>query len=108
MSTATLPAPLDRFFDVVNSGDSQGFLDFFGTDGVVNDWGREFTGRQEISGWNDREFIGANMRLDVEDVALRDSEVAVTAQVTSSGFNGPSTFTFVIEGEQIKLMRITA
>ncbi|MBB6172038.1 hypothetical protein HNR23_002098 [Nocardiopsis mwathae] len=108
MSEAVLPPPLDRFWAAVNNGDSPGFLDFFGADGVVNDWGREFKGRHEISGWNDREFIGVNMRFDAHNVEQRGSETVVTGQVTSDGFNGPSTFTFVLDGDQIKLMRITA
>lgn len=83
--TPVLPAPVDRFVEAVNAGDTEAFLGFFPDDGVMDDWGRRFVGQDAIRGWSDKEFIGAQGRM-----------------------TGPSRFVFVRAGERIQEMQITS
>jgi hypothetical protein len=54
--------------DATNRGDVEQFLDAFADDAIVDDWGRTFTGRAEIAGWNERENIGANSHIELTSV----------------------------------------
>jgi hypothetical protein len=103
-----LPEPVARLIDAANANDTDAFLASFGPDGVVDDWGREFHGRDAIRGWSDHEFIGVNVTLDVIGVEQRDGATTVTAQVGGDGFNGPSHFTFDLQGELVARMTIRA
>ncbi len=106
--TGELPAAIDGAIEAVNRGDTDAFVVSFADNGQIDDWGRVFTGHDEIRGWSDRELIGVQATLDVTAVELTDSGVAVSAQVGGNGFNGPSTFTFDLEGDRISRMTITA
>jgi hypothetical protein len=103
-----LPAPVQAAIDAANAHDTDAFLATFTPDGVVDDWGREFAGPAEIRGWSDNEFIGVKVRLQVTEVALDDVAVVVAAQVGGDGFNGPSHFTFRVEGDHLTRMTIRA
>jgi hypothetical protein len=101
-----LPAPVAAAIDATNAGDRAGFLAAFTPDGVVDDWGRVFTGADEIGAWNDRENIGVQAAFAVEQVTVDGDEVTVVVQVSGNGFNGPSTFTFLVEGDLVRRMSI--
>jgi ketosteroid isomerase-like protein len=103
-----LPAPVRAALDAANAGDVDAFLACFPPDGVVDDWGREFTGPEAIRRWSDREFIGVHVTLDVTEVTGQASEVTVTAQVGGDGFRGPSHFTFRTAGDRVERMTIRA
>jgi hypothetical protein len=105
---ASMPAPVSAAIDAANRHDATGFLDLFRGDGVVDDWGREFRGRDEISGWNDREFIGVEVSLVISEVIEVDGETVVNAMVGGRGFNGMSHFGFRTDGERISRMTIRA
>jgi hypothetical protein len=105
---ARLPKPVDAAIDAANRHDTDAFLGCFTPDGVVDDWGREFSGREAIAGWSDAEFIGVDVSLAVEDVASDGDETTVTAQVGGRGFNGPSHFTFRVAGDRVARMTIRA
>lgn len=94
--------------DAANRGDVEGFLDSFTPRGVVDDWGREFAGREAIRGWSDAEFIGKQVSLEVTDVEQDGARTVVTAQVGGSGFTGPSHFTFEADGSFLARMTIRA
>ena len=106
--TIDLPAAVRAAIDAANANDTDAFLACFPPDGVVDDWGREFVGHHEIRGWSDHEFIGVKVNLHVVQVAIEDVAVVVTAQVGGDGFNGPSHFTFTIDGDHLASMAITA
>ena len=106
--TIDLPARVRAAIDAANGNDTDAFLACFPPDGVVDDWGREFAGHDEIRGWSDQEFIGVKVNLKVVQVAIEDVNVVVTAQVGGDGFNGPSHFTFQLEGGQVIRMTIRA
>jgi SnoaL-like protein len=103
-----LPEPVSRLLDAANANDIDAFLASFGPDGVVDDWGREFRGPGAIRGWSDREFIGVNVTLDVTGVTQQEGATTVAAQVGGSGFNGPSHFTFEVDGDRVSRMTIRA
>lgn len=104
--TDQIPAPVDRFVEAVNRHDGDAFLAFFPADGVVDDWGREFTGPEEIKGWSDVEFIGAEGTMDVQSVSEEDGVVTVIADWRSNHANGMSSFAFTADGDRITRMTI--
>jgi hypothetical protein len=106
--TDALPDPVAAAVDAANAGDTDAFLATFTVDGYVDDWGREFRGADAIRGWSDAEFIGKQVRLDIEQVEVRGGEVLVSAAVGGNGFNGPSHFTFVVDGDRNSSMTIRA
>ena len=44
MTDITLPAPVQRVVDSINSADAEAFVAAFTDDGIVNDWGRVLGG----------------------------------------------------------------
>lgn len=107
MSTPHVPEPVGTFVDAVNRHDETAFLDAFTTDGAVDDWGRVFTGREEIKAWSDREFIGATGTLTPEEVSTSDGTVTVVGDWRSSHANGRSRFDFAVDGDRITRMTIS-
>jgi hypothetical protein len=106
--TDSLPGPVARLLAAATSHDTDAFLAAFTPDGVVDDWGREFTGSDAIRGWSDAEFIGVEVTLDVDEVTQEGDETTILAQVGGRGFNGPSHFAFVVRDDRVARMRIRA
>lgn len=107
MSETTPPQPIQDLITATNNGDMEAFLDTFTADGVVDDWGRKFTGREEIRDWSSRESIGVNQTFAVDDVTVEGGTVVVHLQVGGKGFNGPSTFVFSLDGDKVSQLKIT-
>ncbi|MDQ0892888.1 nuclear transport factor 2 family protein [Agromyces ramosus] len=105
-----LPMPVREAFDATNAGDLERFTAAFADDGVLDDWGREFRGRDEIARWSREESIGVHQTFEVTESRVIGDDVIVTADVGGEGFNGPSTFTFRLDadGRHIERMAITA
>ena len=103
-----LPEPVAAAIEAANANDTAAFLACFMPDGVVDDWGREFRGPDEIREWSDREFIGVGVSLDVTGVEREDGETTVTATVGGEGFNGPGHFTFAVNSDRLARMTIRA
>jgi hypothetical protein len=103
-----LPAPVKALVDAANAGDTAAFVARFTPGGVVDDWGREFQGAREIEAWSDGEFIGVGVELTVEDIEFDGVRVIVSASVGGNGFNGPSHFTFELNGALVSRMTIRA
>jgi uncharacterized protein (TIGR02246 family) len=103
-----VPDPVARLLEAANDNDVDGFLATFADEGVVDDWGREFVGRGAIRAWSDREFIGQRVRLDVRDVRRDGEATVVSALVGGDGFNGPSQFSFLLDGDRVSRMTIRA
>jgi uncharacterized protein (TIGR02246 family) len=103
-----VPDPVARLLEAANDNDVDGFLATFADEGVVDDWGREFVGRDAIRAWSDREFIGQRVRLDVRDVRRDGEATVVSALVGGDGFNGPSQFSFLLDGDRVSRMTIRA
>jgi hypothetical protein len=103
-----VPEPVQAVLNAANSHDVEAFLDRFAEAGVVDDWGREFAGRDAIRGWSDAEFIGRQVSLAVTGVQRDGARVVLTAQVGGNGFNGPSHFGFDLDGLLVTRMTIRA
>lgn len=107
MTDLTIPEPVASFIDAVNRHDEKAFLDAFtAPGGMVDDWGRIFTGRDAIKAWSDKEFIGATGTLTPEEVTRAGDEVTVIGDWRSTHANGRSSFTFAIDGNHISRMTI--
>ena len=91
-----LEPAIRQLFDATNRGDSEAFLDAFAPDGAVDDWGRTFTGREELAGWNDRENIGVNSHIDTTGVERDGDAIKVGVAVSGDGYNGGGAFTFTL------------
>ena len=102
------PPPVEKLLAAANANDTEAFLSMFVEEGVVDDWGREFVGRDAIRGWSDREFIGKHVSLAIRGIEQDGQAVVVTADVGGDGFNGPSHFTFVVDGDLVSRMTIRA
>ncbi|MFE3460586.1 nuclear transport factor 2 family protein [Nocardiopsis aegyptia] len=101
-----VPEPVASFVAAVNRHDEDAFLNAFTPDGVVDDWGREFAGRERIKAWSDQEFIGARGVLTPQVCRTDGSEVTVVGDWRSNHANGLSSFTFAVEGDAISRMTI--
>jgi SnoaL-like domain len=104
----SVPSVVQTVVDAANGGDVDAFLDAFGAGGVVDDWGREFVGRDAIRRWSDAEFIGQQVTLAVTGVESDGARTVLTAQVGGNGFNGPSHFSFDVDGAKVARMTIRA
>lgn len=106
MADTSIAEPVASFIDAVNRHDEEGFLGAFTTEGAVDDWGRIFTGREQIKAWSDKEFIGALGILTPERTFTEDGELVVIGDWRSNHANGRSQFAFRTEGDKITLMTI--
>jgi hypothetical protein len=96
MTMSELEPAIFQLFDATNRGDSDAFLDAFAADGVVDDWGRTFTGREEIARWNDRENIGVHSHIEPGAVDRDGDAIKVGVTVSGDGYNGGGAFTFTL------------
>jgi hypothetical protein len=103
-----IPEAVARAVAAANANDIDAFLASFTPGGVVDDWGREFAGLEEIRGWSDREFIGREVTLEIRAITREGNATTITAQVGGEGFNGPSHFTFLVMDGRVARMTIRA
>jgi ketosteroid isomerase-like protein len=66
--TDPLPDEVARLLAATNAEDADAFLDAFTDDGVVDDWGRRFAGRERIAEWDAGENIGVHARIEATSV----------------------------------------
>jgi hypothetical protein len=88
-----LPEAVARLLAATNAEDRAGFLDAFTADGVVDDWGRRFAGRERIAAWDAAENIGVHSRLEATSVRQSGDTVEFGVRVSGDGYNGGGTFT---------------
>jgi hypothetical protein len=103
-----IPTAVQRALDAIDQLDADAFVAAFAPDGYVDDWGRKFQGPDRIRSWSDAEFIGKNVTFTGTTVATPGNPITLRTQVGGDGFNGPSHFTFAVEGDQLASMTITA
>jgi hypothetical protein len=107
MAGIELEPPIRAMLDATNREDVEAFLDAFADGAVVDDWGRTFTGRAEIAGWNERENIGVHSRIEATGVQREGGRIRVGVSVTGDGYNGGGAMTFELDGDKIERMVIT-
>ena len=106
MTEPTIPEPVASFIEAVNRHDEAAFLDAFTSNGTVDDWGRVFTGRDEIKRWSEKEFIGSRGTLAVEEIDVAGVIITVVGDWRSNYANGRSKFVFDVDGEKLTKMTI--
>ncbi|MFC0674886.1 nuclear transport factor 2 family protein [Brachybacterium hainanense] len=104
-STPSIPEPVASFLAAVTAHDPRAF-DLFTDTPVVDDWGRELMGLEQISRWSDTEFIGSSPTLTVTAVTVSGPSVTVVGDWRSTHANGPSSFRFDLDGDRIARMTI--
>ena len=102
------PVAVRRMVEATNSGDRDAFVDAFTEDAYLEDWGREFHGREGVASWNETDNIGKNAHFKATGTVERDGRYIVTLVVTGGGFNGTSDIAFEVEGDRIRSMVISA
>ena len=103
-----IPAAVQRALDAIDAQDTDAFVAAFAADGYVNDWGREFRGHVRIRSWSDNELIGKHATFTGTEVSTPGNPITLRTQVGGDGFNGPSHFTFQVEGNHLTRMTIRA
>ncbi|UPK74115.1 nuclear transport factor 2 family protein [Nocardioidaceae bacterium SCSIO 66511] len=104
--THDIPEPVASFLAAVNAHDKNAFKDAFVAEPVVDDWGRTFTGTDQVTAWSDVEFIGSSPTLTVTDVSTKPGSVTVVGDWKSNHANGLSSFNFDLDGDKIAKMTI--
>jgi hypothetical protein len=97
-----------RMVEATNAGDRDAFVDAFTDDAYLEDWGREFHGREGVASWNETDNIGRNAHFEATGTVERNGRYIVTLVVTGGGFNGTSDIAFEVEGDRIRSMVISA
>ncbi|AWB94115.1 ketosteroid isomerase [Aeromicrobium chenweiae] len=96
---STIPAAIERFVSATNDGDTEAFVAAFTPDAYLNDWGREFHGRDGVRSWSSTDNIGVQSHFDVVSVEQPDSPgtYVVVLRVSGNGYNGTGPLTFVLQ-----------
>ena len=102
----TLHTAVRRILEATNAEDREGFLAAFTPDAVVDDFGRRFTGHDQIAAWSDTENIGTHNRITVTDARPQDRGVVLDIDVRGDGYNGTGTFTITTRDDLINSMVI--
>ena len=105
---AEIPAAVRRALAAIDALDNDAFVAAFAEDGYVDDWGREFRGHDRIRSWSDNELIGKRATFTGTQVTTPGNPLTILTQVGGDGFNGPSHFTFEVEGDLVTRMTIRA
>jgi ketosteroid isomerase-like protein len=77
-STA-LPAVIGRFIKATNDHDGDAFISCFANDAMVNDFARNFRGRDAIKQWSDKEMIGDKVTFAIDEVVEHYGDYFITA-----------------------------
>jgi hypothetical protein len=72
---------------------------------VIDDWGRQVVGHDEIRAWGECEFTGPDVRIDLTRVERIGQTIMLTSKGTS---NGSSHFAFDIDDGLVARMTIRA
>jgi hypothetical protein len=109
MTDIALPDAIRVFIDATNRGDSTAFVAAFTPDAYLNDWGREFHGREGVSQWNRTDNIGvqAHFSLKSAERAAAEDTYVVTLTVSGNGYNGTGPMTFELRDGLIASLRIS-
>jgi hypothetical protein len=99
--TDRLPDEVARLLAATNSEDRGAFLDAFTDDGVVDDWGRRFEGRERIAEWDAAENIGVHARIEATSARRCGDTVEFGVRVTGEGYNGGGTFTATLRDGRV-------
>jgi ketosteroid isomerase-like protein len=77
--STTLPAIISRFIKATNDHDADAFISCFAKDALVNDFARNFRGRDAIKQWSDKEMIGDKVTFEIDEVVEHYGDYFITA-----------------------------
>lgn len=107
MSEQTLPEAINNFVNYTNTADSENFVQTFTTDAILNDWGTEYEGHEEIASWNQTDNIGKKSQFEVVNAKKESNNTwIVNLKVTGNGFNGVSPFKMVVKDNLLQSVQI--
>jgi hypothetical protein len=101
-----LPPAVAQLLAATAAEDRESLLDAFTEDGVVDDWGREFAGRDRIAEWDAGENIGVHSRIEATSVRRDGDTVEFGVQVSGEGYNGGGTFTAQLRDGRVARLTI--
>ena len=96
-----VPAPIQAMVDATNAGDSDAFVASFTADAYLEDWGRGFTGPEEIRSWDQTDNIGKRAHFEVLAIRSDGADHIATVRTTGGGFNGDSDIRFTLADGKI-------
>ncbi|MFK0150475.1 nuclear transport factor 2 family protein [Streptomyces sp. NPDC090499] len=108
MSAIEVPAAIRTFVEATNRGDAEAFAAAFTDDAELDDWGREFRGRDGVRAWDRTDNIGvqAHFTLDAIEPGPSAGTYVATLTVTGNGYNGTGPMTFRLRDGLIASLRI--
>jgi hypothetical protein len=106
--TESLPNVVESLIAAVNAQDTEGFVGAFAPDAVIDDWGRQVVGHDEIRAWNEYEVIGPDVRIDVTRVEHVGRTIVLTVLTSRGTSKGSSHFAFDIDDGVVTRMTIRA
>jgi hypothetical protein len=74
-----LPAVLEEFITATNDHNGDGFIGCFTEDALVNDFARNFWGREQIKKWSDKEMIADKVTLKPDVIVEHYGDYLITA-----------------------------
>src|SRR3954451_23020952 len=96
-----LPPAIREFVEGTNQGDHERFVSAFAADAYLNDWGREFHGRDGVASWDRTDNIGRQARFTVHGLVAGERPGAYRLRLTvgGNGYNGPGDFEIELNGD---------
>ncbi|MEU2281890.1 nuclear transport factor 2 family protein [Streptomyces sp. NPDC013178] len=109
MTTIETPTAIQMFIEATNRGDVEAFAAAFTHDADLDDWGREYHGRDGVRAWDRTDNIGvqAHLELDAIEPGSSSYTYGATLTVTGNGHNGTGLMTFSLRDGLIASLRIT-
>ncbi len=74
-----LPAVIESFIKATNEHDGQAFIATFAEDALVNDFARNFWGKEQIKAWADKEMIEPKVTFEADDIIEHYGDFFITA-----------------------------
>lgn len=108
MTTIDTPVAIQTFVEATNHGDTEAFVAAFTHDAHLDDWGREYHGRDGVRAWDRTDNIGVQAHFELESIEpgpSPDTYVA-TLKVSGNGHNGTGPMTFRLRNGLIASLRI--
>jgi len=101
------------FIKAMNDHDGKAFIETFAKDALVNDFARNFWGKDAIKKWSDKEIIGDKVTFEIDDVKEHYGDFVICA-LTNGNYDKTKApdptyldyFFSVQEGKIVKLIII--
>jgi ketosteroid isomerase-like protein len=74
-----LPAAIELFIKATNEHDGQAFISAFTDDALVNDFARNFWGKEQIKKWADKEMIESKVTFKADDIIEHHGDFFITS-----------------------------